>query len=190
MKASLRFLPWCLASLLAVPVTIAVDADSAPPDNDQLPIVDKLIDWGYELSDDRRVIDTIILHSTYNASGDPYSIHGILAQFRTYGVASHYLIGRDGTVYRLVDDAHVAYHAGRGTMPDGRTAINDFSIGIEINNTRLDGPNDSQYDALSKLILILRSKYEITSILRHSDVAPGRKTDPWSFSDEEWCCRP
>ena len=145
-------------------------------------IADRLVDWGHETPDTPRTIDTIILHSTYYASGgDPYRIDGVLEQFKTYGVSSHYLIGRDGTILRLVKDADVAYHAGKGVMPDGRTGINRFSIGIEINNTRTVGPNEAQYDALAKLVRYLQSKHRITAILGHSDIAPDRKTDPWQF---------
>ena len=168
--------PLCLrcsiALLLAAPLTWAV-ADTS--------IVDRLVDWGHETPPEPRVIDTIILHSTYYASGNPYSIDGVLEQFKTYGVASHYLIARDGTVYRFVSDADVAYHAGKSTMPDGRTGINGFSIGIEMNNTRSAGPNEAQYEALAGLVMHLKSKYRITAILGHGDVAPERKTDPWLF---------
>ena len=173
------------ALLLAAGSTLAVfDAAAQDAAPDVVRITDRLVDWGHETPETPRTIDTIILHSTYYASGDdPYLIDGVLEQFKTYGVSSHYLIDRAGTVIRLVKDADVAYHAGKGAMPDpdGRTGINRFSIGIEVNNTKTVGPNEAQYAALAKLVGHLRSTYSITAILGHSDIAPDRKTDPWLF---------
>lgn len=169
-----------LAVAAAVSLTLTiVGAAEQEATSCAVQITDKLVDWGHEAPTTPRTIDTIILHSTYYASGDPYLIDGVLEQFKTYGVSSHYLIGRDGTVFRLVEDADVAYHAGVGVMPDGRTGINRFSIGIEINNTKTVGPTEAQYDALAMLVRHLQSKYPITAILGHGDVAVGRKTDPW-----------
>ena len=75
-------------------------------------IVNKFISWGFQKSSGRK-IDTIIIHSTYDAIGnDPYSIDGIIAEYKQYGVSAHYLIGRDGTIYHLVADQNIAYHAG------------------------------------------------------------------------------
>ena len=66
-------------------------------------------------------------------------------------------------------------------MPDGRTNVNDFSIGVEMINT-MDGEYTSdQYDALNQLIASLKKKYSIKYILGHDDIAPGRKTDPWGI---------
>ena len=87
---------------LALPAESAADADPGA-----LRIIDRLVGWGHETLASPRLIDTIILHSTCYAAGDPYSIDGVLEQFETYGVSSHYLIARDGTVYRLVRDADI-----------------------------------------------------------------------------------
>jgi len=144
-------------------------------------IVDKLITWGFQKSDDRK-IDTMIIHSSYDALGnDPYSVSGIIDEYKQYGVSAHYLIARDGIIYRLVADKNIAWHAGVSKMPDGRTNVNDFSIGVEMINT-MDGEYTSdQYDALNQLIASLKKKYSIKYILGHDDIAPGRKTDPWGI---------
>ena len=181
-----RRAPWRAALLVAASLTLAIaDAAAEGIAEGVVQITDMLVDWGHETPETPRTIDTIILHSTYYAAGDPYLVDGVLEQFKTYGVASHYLIARDGTVIRFVKDADVAYHAGKGTMPDGRTGINRFSIGIEINNTKTVGPNEAQYDALAKLVRHLQAKHPITHILGHSDIAPERKTDPWQFDRNE-----
>ncbi|NTW26797.1 MAG: N-acetylmuramoyl-L-alanine amidase [Candidatus Moranbacteria bacterium] len=144
-------------------------------------IVSKLVSWGFAKSSNRK-IDTIIVHSSYNSlGGDEYSPDKIIGIYKQYEVSAHYLIGRDGTVYRLVEDGNIAWHAGVSKVPDGRTNINDFSIGIEMINT-MDGKyTEQQYDALNQLIKSLKSKYEIKYILGHSEIAPGRKTDPWGI---------
>jgi len=150
--------------------------------NGHLNIVEKLLGWGYEIPSSNRSIDTIIIHSSYDALGtDPYSVDGVIYEYKIYGVSPHYLIDRNGTISRLVKEENIAYHAGGGKMPDGRTNINSFSIGIELINTKTVGPNASQYLSLVKLVKSLRSKYRIKNILGHNEISPERKTDPWNF---------
>jgi N-acetyl-anhydromuramyl-L-alanine amidase AmpD len=96
-------------------------------------------------------------------------------------VSAHYLIDRRGTVYRLVDDKDIAYHAGTSKMPDGRKNVNDFSIGIEMMNTEDGQYTKAQYAAVNSLVDSLKSRYPIKSVVGHADIAPGRKTDPWNF---------
>lgn len=146
-------------------------------------IVQRLVSWGFQKSSDRK-IDTIIVHSSYDAIGkDPYSVSGIIEEYRQAQVSAHYLIARDGTVYQLVADQNIAWHAGVAKMPDGRTDVNSFSLGIEIINTQEGKFTDQQYSAVNSLIATLKKKYPIKNILGHSDIAPGRKTDPWGI---EW----
>lgn len=146
-----------------------------------LEIKSRLINWGYQIADSRN-IDTIIVHSSYDAFGkDPYSIEGIVAEYKQYGVSAHYLIGRDGTIYQLVAEKNIAYHAGVGKTPDGRSNVNAFSIGIEMVNTQEGKFTDAQYGALNKLIAKEKQQYKIKYVLGHDDIAPGRKTDPWNI---------
>ena len=165
----------------------AVTDDSTDPT--PLRIVDKLMPEGigHEVYDgpEPREVTVIILHSTYFVGEDPYDIDGIIAQYTEYGVATHYVIGPDGTVYRLVNDNARAYHAGSGTMPDGRTGINGFSIGISLNNTDTVGPSDVQYDTLVQLILLLEDKYTIEHILGFNEVS-DRFNTPWLFDWEKF----
>jgi len=128
-----------------------------------------------------RTIDVIVVHSTFNASGgDRYDKERIIAQFQRYGVVAHYLIDRQGTTYQLVNDHHVAYHAGRSQLNDGSGSLNNRSLGIELMNDTTDNPTDEQYQALTDLVDLLCSRYPVRQLVRHSDIAPGRKTDPWN----------
>lgn len=153
-------------------------------------IVRKHVAFGFKTSEPKRAVKALILHSTFNASfpntqhPDTFSVEGVLKQFQQYGVAAHYLIGRDGVVYELVEPNNEAYHAGKSQLPDGTTAVNSCSIGIEIMCTYTVGPNATQYASLRKLIDQLDSKYKFKYILGHFDIAPGRKTDPWHFLDQ------
>ena len=150
-----------------------------------LQISDKFVDWGFSKADNRK-IDTIIIHSSYNAVGkDPHNLEDIIyKEYKPYGVSPHYIISHDGKIYRLVEDKNIAYHAGESKVPDGRTGVNNFSLGIEIVNTKSEKPNEAQYNALRNLLTYLKSEYKIKYVLGHSDIAPGRKDDPWNFDFE------
>lgn len=145
-------------------------------------IENRLVSWGFAKANDR-TIDTIVIHSTYNATGgDLFSVSKIIDIYKSYGVSPHYLVARDGTVYRMVDEKNIAYHAGDSKMPDGRSNVNAFSIGIEVIGKDDGSPSDAQYDALKKLIADIETRHTIKHILGHSDIAPGRKSDPWGFN--------
>jgi len=154
--------------------------------SDSLRIVSKLVSWGYSKPQNSRTIDTIILHSSYNAlGGDKYNLAKLIEEYKEYGVSPHYLIDREGGIYQLVNDKNIAYHAGVSKVPDGRTGVNDFSIGVEVINTKSESPNNGQYSALKDLTDYLKNKYKIKYIFGHSDIASGRKDDPWNFNWEK-----
>lgn len=147
-----------------------------------LNIKQNIINWGFEVPASKRTIDTVIVHSSYCATGkDPYSLDCILKEFKDYTVSAHYIIGRDGTIYQLVDEKNIAYHAGLGQTPDKRNHINNFSIGIELMNTKTDKYTAEQYASLNKLLAEIKNRYTIKYVLGHDQIAPGRKTDPWNF---------
>jgi N-acetyl-anhydromuramyl-L-alanine amidase AmpD len=147
-----------------------------------LNIIDRLVQWGHKDVNHPRKIEAIIIHSSYNAlTPDSFSIAGILQEYKNIGVSPHYIIGRSGVIYRLVRDRNIAYHAGESRLPDGKTDVNAVSIGIEIVNTIHDSPTDTQYGSLAELVKCLEGKYNIKYVLGHSNIAPGRKTDPWNF---------
>lgn len=144
-------------------------------------IENRLVSWGFTKASGR-TIDTVVIHSTYNATGgDPFSVSKIIDIYKSYGVSPHYLVARDGAVYRMVEEKNIAYHAGDSEMPDGRTNVNAFSIGIEVIGKDNGSPSDAQYASLKKLLADIKSRNSIKHIVGHSDIAPGRKTDPWGF---------
>lgn len=93
-------------------------------------------------------------------------------------VSSHYVVDRDGGVYRLVAEDKRAWHAGVGSWR-GEDDVNSVSIGIEIVN---DGPPEpypeKQMRAVVALCRDLAARYPGVEFVGHSDVAPARKVDP------------
>lgn len=157
------------------------EANAAMEASEALSIADRLMSSGFTAKQSR-AIDTVVLHSSYDLLGkDPYSVSGIVKEYEAYGVSAHYLIDRQGNVYRLVEDRNIAYHAGVSRMPDGRTDVNGFSIGIEMMNMESGRFTQAQYAAVNALISSLKKQYPIKSVVGHSDIAPDRKTDPWNF---------
>lgn len=95
-------------------------------------------------------------------------------------VSSHLLIRRDGQVIQYVPFDRRAWHAGKSSW-QGRERCNDFSIGIELEGTDDVPYTDAQYDVLAEVIARLQDQYPALRpehITGHSDIAPGRKTDP------------
>ncbi len=150
----------------------------------QTSFVKKSVNFGMEKAENRD-IEAIIIHSTFNNSGgEKYDIDLVIKQFSIYRVCSHYIIGREGTIYKLVDEKDIAFHAGRSSLPNGKTAVNQCSIGIELINSMDDIPTTEQNKALIYLVKDIQNRHKISYILRHSDIAPDRKTDPWNFDWE------
>lgn len=127
-----------------------------------------------------RAPDMLILHYTGMPTGEE-----ALARMRdsVAKVSAHYMVGEDGKVWRLVDEAARAWHAGVAYW-QGETDINGCSIGIELVNPGHECGYrpfpDAQIEALIALIEGIRTRHPIPDrrILGHSDVAPGRKQDP------------
>jgi N-acetyl-anhydromuramyl-L-alanine amidase AmpD len=144
-------------------------------------VQDRLVSFGYAESSGRK-IDTVVLHSSYNnQGGERYSVDKVIDIWKSYSVAPHYLIDRKGNILRLVEDKNIAYHAGVAKMPDGRTDVNAFSIGVEILNGEDDEYTAVQYKAVNDLVASLKKQYGVKYVVGHADIAPGRKTDPWNF---------
>ncbi|HXV40146.1 MAG TPA: 1,6-anhydro-N-acetylmuramyl-L-alanine amidase AmpD [Steroidobacteraceae bacterium] len=109
------------------------------------------------------------------AEADPY-----FATIQQLRVSSHVLIDREGRVTQYVPFHERAWHAGPSWWR-GRANCNDFSIGIELEGTDEEPYDDRQYAALVPLIAALQDSYPALAegwIAGHSDIAPGRKTDP------------
>ena len=152
-------------------------------------IIDKTVKFGVRQAENRK-INAVIVHSTFNNSGgDRYDIDLIIKQFSHYGVSSHYVIGRDGSVYSLVYEKNIAFHAGKSQLPNGQRNINANTIGIELITSFDEAPTEQQINSLILLVNDIKKRHNIEYVLRHSEIAPDRKTDPWNMNWEEFLKR-
>ena len=110
----------------------------------------------------------------------PAEAHPYFAGIAAAKVSAHVLIRRSGELTQYVPFHRRAWHAGVSEYR-GRSACNDFSIGIELEGADETPYEDAQYTALAGLVRELCAAYPTLSterIVGHSDIAPGRKTDP------------
>ena len=110
---------------------------------------------------------------------DP-AAHAYFADIASLRVSAHLLIDRKGGVTQYVPFDRRAWHAGESCFQD-RQRCNDFSVGIELEGTDDLPYEDIQYQRLAAVIRALMRRWpDITPerIVGHSDIAPGRKTDP------------
>ena len=146
----------------AVPTLIVVHGISLPPGEFGGPWIDRLF--------------------TGNL---PWDEHPYFTQIRGLRASSHALIRRDGELVQYVPFGERAWHAGKSQYR-GRTECNDFSIGVELEGTDDQPYTDAQYEQLAALTAALLAAYPSLSgehIAGHSDIAPGRKTDPGPACD-------
>lgn len=120
-----------------------------------------------------------LFSGTLAPEGHPYfaEIHGM-------EVSAHVLIRRDGEIVQYVPFDARAWHAGRSCWHD-RENCNDFSIGIELEGSDDQPFDDRQYGSLLALVQVLWENYPVArgALVGHSDIAPGRKTDPGPYFD-------
>lgn len=103
--------------------------------------------------------------------------HPYYAGIHTLRVSAHFLIRRDGHLLQFVSCHDRAWHAGVSCW-QGRERCNDFSIGIELEGCDVRPFEPAQYAALNALLAVLRKSFPEAETTGHSDIAPGRKTDP------------
>ncbi|WP_170478666.1 N-acetylmuramoyl-L-alanine amidase [Ruegeria arenilitoris] len=94
-------------------------------------------------------------------------------------VSAHYLIGSDGTLWQLVREEDRAWHAGAGSWCN-KTDINSRSIGIELDNAGNHPFSEPQMTTLEQLLGQIKVRWSVkpSGVIGHSDMAPGRKSDP------------
>jgi AmpD protein len=92
-------------------------------------------------------------------------------------VSAHFLVRRDGELIQFVPCSLRAWHAGASNWM-GRENCNNFSIGVELEGCDQRPFEDAQYLTLNQLLAELGQCYAIEGVVGHSDIAPGRKTDP------------
>jgi len=106
-----------------------------------------------------------------------WDAHPYYQGIRGLRVSTHFFVRRDGELIQFVPCSLRAWHAGASQW-QGREQCNDFSIGIELEGSDTEPFTDAQYETLTRLTRALQSAYPIACIAGHSDIAPGRKTDP------------
>jgi AmpD protein len=115
----------------------------------------------------------------------PAEAHPYFREIAAQRVSAHALIRRDGAIVQYVPFGERAWHAGKSEYR-GRSSCNDFSIGVELEGTDETAYSDAQYVTLAVLAAALLQAYPSLStqaIVGHSDIAPGRKSDPGAAFD-------
>lgn len=124
-------------------------------------------------------IDTLVLHDTHMTSAE-VALKRLCDNDSK--VSCHYVISKEGQVFQLVDEENRAWHAGKSSWR-GRSALNDFSIGIELDNNGAEHFLKDQMKSLKILALdiIKRRNIPAHNIVAHADIAYNRKDDPNAF---------
>lgn len=99
------------------------------------------------------------------------------ASLRGVRVSAHFLVRRNGAVLQFVPTTGRAWHAGQSSF-QGRSACNDFSVGIELEGSDDVAFSPAQYAALVPLTLAIAQRHPVGDVVGHEHIAPGRKTDP------------
>lgn len=153
---------------------------------------------------DNTVINAIVIHnislppnefSQQDAKGNHYvealftntldwDAHPYFKTIEGMEVSAHLFIQRDGRVTQFVNFNERAWHAGRSSYL-AQAECNDYSIGIELEGSDFQAFTEAQYATLAPVIAAIYQAYPQTRrhLTGHSDIAPGRKTDPGPFFD-------
>ncbi len=168
----LRLIVVGAGSLLAGCTTVT--PRTALPSYTHLPVIERpSVNFGA-----RRPNYVIIHHTTDDTAEE--SLRTLTNPARE--VSSHYLIGRDGKLYYLVDELARAWHAGEAYW-GGLSDLNSASIGIELDNNGFEPFAEPMIETLLQLLDDLKTRYKIpaANFLGHGDIIPGRKVDPSRF---------
>jgi len=139
-------------------------------------------------------VDLLVVHAISLPPGDyggpwidalflnrlPPDLHPYFAEVHALRVSAHLLVDRAGRATQYVPLDRRAWHAGASCF-DGRERCNDFSIGIELEGLPGEPFTNAQYESLAALVATLRAAFPAITperIVGHSDIAPGRKSDP------------
>ncbi len=137
------------------------------------------------------VVDLLVIHNISLppgefGSGDVFALfgnrldaarHPFYREIAGLRVSAHFVVERDGRITQCVSILDRAWHAGVSSWR-GRERCNDFSVGIELEGTDESSFTDAQYVALNHLAAQLVAALPLRGAAGHSDIAPGRKTDP------------
>ncbi|KAF1712709.1 N-acetylmuramoyl-L-alanine amidase [Pseudoxanthomonas kalamensis DSM 18571] len=166
-----RYRQWVRALAAGLAVVALAGCVSSGPRN-------PMADWVRSKNYDVRRPVLIVLHYTEQDSVEQ-SLHTLRNRNSGGRVSSHYLVGKDGSLYQLVSDEKRAWHAGAGRWGT-ITDVNSASIGIEIDNDGKSPYPQAQIETLLKLLDDLCTRWQIprSQVIGHSDLAPRRKVDP------------
>jgi len=161
---------------------------ASPNCDDRTAAVDAVIIHGISLPPGRYggpFIDQLFTN-TLDVDADAY-----FSGIQSLRVSSHLLIDRNGSLTQYVPFTRRAWHAGESSLC-GRTACNDFSIGIELEGSDEEDYEDAQYRVLADVVAALQECWPAITrdrIVGHADIAPGRKTDPGPAFDWDYFFR-
>jgi N-acetyl-anhydromuramoyl-L-alanine amidase len=142
-------------------------------------------------------IDMVVIHNIHLPPGQPFggddierlftntldtNKHPAYEELSKLRVSAHFLIRRNGELLQFVPCTQRAWHAGVSSW-QGRERCNDFSIGIELEGSDFEPFETAQYLMLNALLHALAAEYPLQYLLGHSQIAPGRKSDPGPFFD-------
>ncbi len=148
----------------------------------------------FDTRPDQGQIDVLVIHSIslppqcygnnyvedlFSNCLDP-TAHDYFADIAERKVSAHFYIKRVGEIIQFVPTHNRAWHAGDSTFK-GREKVNNFSIGIELEGCDQHEFEDTQYQSLTLLSQCILQSYPLITaenIVGHSDISPGRKTDP------------
>ena len=173
------------------PPPLSLDADGWLID---APGVTRLPSPNVDARPDDEAVSLLVIHNISLPPGEfggPYiadlflnqldlDAHPWFARLEGLRVSAHFFVRRDGDIVQFVASTQRAWHAGV-SQHAGRERCNDFSVGIELEGTDDLPFTDAQYRSLIELAGQLMAAYpDLTPqrICGHSDIAPGRKTDP------------
>jgi N-acetylmuramoyl-L-alanine amidase len=140
-----------------------------------------IIDWTDKTNNYNNRISSIVIHHTATNNAQQ-----TLDAFESNGLSAHYIVDKDGSIYKLVDDEKRSWHAGVSDW-ENRSNLNDTSIGIEIINMGNQEFPEIQLSKVAELSKYLMNQYNIkpSNIIAHADIAPHRKFDPSGYFDWE-----
>ncbi|AZG13378.1 1,6-anhydro-N-acetylmuramyl-L-alanine amidase AmpD [Cupriavidus pauculus] len=171
--------------------------DAFLPDADGwVPAARRVLSPNHDARPDGEPVDVVVIHNISLPPGQfgtgdieaffqnrlDVARHPFFETIRDVRVSAHFLIARDGELVQFVPCRLRAWHAGQSDYC-GRPRCNDFSIGIEIEGADDQPFTLAQYDTAAALVAGLRAAYPIRGVAGHSDIAPGRKTDPGPHFD-------
>ena len=142
----------------------------------QIPAAQPGQDWAGTTNFGLRKPNYVIIHHTAQTSTEQTLKTFTLPRTQ---VSAHYVIGRDGKVYHMLNDYLRAWHAGVSKWGNS-IDINSSSIGIELDNNGFEPFSEPQITSLVNVLAELKKNYGIptANFIGHSDIAPGRKVDP------------